>query len=575
MLKDVKRIRGFLLLVVLMALTIIACNTLSPKLLGNIIGTIGEFTKTDKSQKGAFLDSLTLPLIELAIVYTVASVFSWLKMFTLNNVVSRRFTCELRIAMSDKISRLPVSYLDKTKTGELIARVNNNVSTMGNSIHEAMDVTLMGVLQLVVIAVMLVRENWKMALAVLLLMPLSTVISTLIAKKSAGYFGKMWTEYEELYSTVEESYGGIETVKSFNMEKMMGDRHKKTNEKLVSYGSKAIFWSSAVQPVIAFTNHASFVLICLLGGIFALKGTLSVTTVVTVILYSKQFSSPLSQIADGLSSIQQVSTAAKKVYGFLEEAELTSETEKLPEKIRGEVEFLDVSFSYTDDKPLIEHLCFTAKPGQKVAIVGPTGAGKTTLVNLLMRFYEPKSGCIKIDGVDIASCNRENVRDKFSMVLQDTWLFEGSVYENVAYGKEHVGKAEIEKACENAYCDYFISLLPNGYDTVLNDGTGLSGGQKQLLTIARAFLSDKPLLILDEATSAVDTRTELLIQRAMDKLMKGKTCFVIAHRLSTIVNADVILAVDNGKIVDIGTHKELLEKGGFYADLYLSQYKNG
>ena len=278
------------------------------------------------------------------------------------------------------------------------------------------------------------------------------------------------------------------------------------------------------------------------------------------------------QIANGLSSIQHVGSAAKKVYGFLDEAEMTTETPVLPAKIRGDVEFKDVEFSYTEEKPLIEHLSFSVRAGQKVAIVGPTGAGKTTIVNLLMRFYDPQSGHIEIDGHNIEEANREDVRDKFSMVLQDTWLFEGTVYENIAYGKEGVTKEEVEAACKAAYCDRFIRLLPKGYETVLTDSTSLSGGQKQLLTIARAFLSDKPLLILDEATSNVDTRTEILIQKAMDKLMKGKTCFVIAHRLSTIVNADMIIAVDSGRIVDIGTHKQLLEEGGFYAKLYNSQY---
>jgi len=571
MLKDVSKIRFQLVSVVFMALIIISCNIFSPQLLGGIIGDVSDFA-LNKGDASAFLKGLIKPLVMLAVIYAVYSLFSWLKMYTLNNVVSRRFTCELRISMADKISRLPVSYLDKTTTGEILARVNNNVSMMGNSIHEALDVLLMGVLQLVAIAVMLFVENWQMALAVILLVPLSTVISTIIAKKSMRYYDKMWKSYEELYSCVEEDYGGIETVKSYNMEETMKKKHAKINDGLTYVNKRAVVLSSAVQPVIAFTNHASFIAVCLLGGILAFSGKIEVATVVTVVLYSKNFSGPLMQIANGLSSIQHVGSAAKKVYGFLDETEMTTETPVLPAEIRGDVEFKDVEFSYTEEKPLIELLSFWGRAGQKVAIVGPTGAGKTTIVNLLMRFYDPQSGHIEIDGHNIEEANREDVRDKFSMVLQDTWLFEGTVYENIAYGKEGVTKEEVEAACKAAYCDRFIRLLPKGYETVLTDSTSLSGGQKQLLTIARAFLSDKPLLILDEATSNVDTRTEILIQKAMDKLMKGKTCFVIAHRLSTIVNADMIIAVDSGRIVDIGTHKQLLEEGGFYAKLYNSQY---
>ncbi len=572
MLHDVSKIRWQLVGVVFMALVIIACNIVAPQVLGNIIGSVSNFSLSDKEGVSRFLRSLVAPLCLLAVVYVVYSVFSWLKMYTLNNVVSRRFTCQLRIEMADKISRLPVSYLDKTKTGEILARVNNNVSMMGNSIHEALDVLLMGALQLAAIAVMLFVENWQMALAVVLLVPLSTVISTVIAKKSMRYYDRMWKSYEDIYSCVEETYGGIETVKSYNMEETMKKKHAKINEGLTAVNKRAVFLSSAVQPVISFTNHASFIAVCLLGGLLAVSGKLEVATVVTVILYSKNFSGPLMQIANGLSSIQHVGSAAKKVYGFLDEKEMTVEEPLLPAHIEGNVEFKDVEFSYAEEKPLIEHLSFSVKAGQKAAIVGPTGAGKTTIVNLLMRFYDPKSGHIEIDGCDIGSFSRENVRDQFSMVLQDTWLFEGTVYENIAYGKEGVTREEVERACKAAYCDRFIKLLPHGYDTVITDATSLSGGQKQLLTIARAFLSDKPLLILDEATSNVDTRTEILIQKAMDKLMKGKTCFVIAHRLSTIVNADMIIAVDNGRIVDVGTHKDLLAAGGFYAKLYNSQY---
>ncbi len=571
MLRDVSKIRFQLAGVVAMALIIIACNMLSPRLVGGIVGKISDFLTTG-GEGSALLSSLAGPLLLLAAVYAVYAFFSWLKMYTLSNAVSRRFTCGLRIALSDKISRLPLSYLDKLTTGELLARVNNNVSAMGNSIHETIDVLLMGVLQVIAIAAMLFAENWRMALAVVLLVPLSAFLSAILASKSMRYYDKSWKCYEELYSCIEETYGGLDTVKCYNMEETVKKKHASVNGELVRVGTRAGFLASVVQPVIAFANHLSFIAICLLGGILAVRGEAEVATVVTVVLYAKNFSSPLMQIANGLSSIQQVGSAAKKVYGFLDEPEMTEQPFRLPEHIEGEVKFCDVSFSYSEDKPLIEHFSFRALPGQKVAVVGPTGAGKTTLVNLLMRFYDPQSGHIEIDGRNIEEVRREDVRDKFSMVLQDTWLFEGTVYENIAYGKDGVSREEVEAACRAAHCDRFIRLLPQGYDTVLTDAVSLSGGQKQLLTIARAFLSDRPLLILDEATSDVDTRTELLIQRAMDELMRGRTCFVIAHRLSTVVNADVIIAVNEGRIADVGRHEELLKKGGFYAELYFSQY---
>lgn len=572
MLRDLSKIRFPLSGVAAMALVIIACNMISPRLVGGIVGEIGDFADGGGGKFSALFARIGGPLAWLLGVYAVYSLFSWLKMYTLNNVVSRRFTCELRIAMSDKISRLPLSRLDQMTTGEVLAKINNNVSTMGNSVHQAIDVLLMGGLQIVAIAAMLFLENVQMALATVLLVPLSTLLSTFLASRSMRCYEKLWREYEALYSCVEETYGGMDTVRAFNMEESVREKHAEINARLTALARRAGFLSTVVQPVIALANHASFIVICLLGGILAVRGEAEVATVVTVVLYSKNFASPLTQIANGLSAIQQVAAAAGQVYGFLDEPEMTAETGRLPAKIAGEVEFCDVSFSYVPEKPLIGHFSFRVRAGQKVAIVGPTGAGKTTLVNLLMRFYDPQSGHIEIDGCDIGRVKREDVRDKFSMVLQDTWLFEGTVYENIAYGRENVTKEEVENACRAAYCDRFIRLLPKGYDTVLSDSAALSGGQKQLLTIARAFLSDRPLLILDEATSDVDTRTEVLIQRAMDGLMRGRTCFVIAHRLSTVTGADVIVAVNDGKIADVGTHAQLLAEGGFYSKLYFSQY---
>jgi ATP-binding cassette subfamily B protein len=326
---------------------------------------------------------------------------------------------------------------------------------------------------------------------------------------------------------------------------------------------------------VGLVNHLSFIVVCLLGGYLALKGKMDVATVVTIVLYSKNFSSPLMLIANGFSSVQLLGSSAKKVYDFLDEEEMSEQTDEFAEPLKGDVRFENVHFSYVEGKPVLENLSLHALAGQRVAIVGPTGGGKTTLVNLLMRFYEPQSGKITVDGRDISTVNRASLRENVSMVLQDTWLFDGTVAENIAYGKTGATRQDVERAAKAAYADGFISLLPKGYDTVLSDATALSGGQKQLLTIARALLLEKPVLILDEATSDVDARTEIYIQKAMERLQKGKTCFIIAHRLSTVVHADVILAVDGGKIVDAGTHEELLKKDGFYAQLWQSQYANG
>ena len=410
------------------------------------------------------------------------------------------------------------------------------------------------------------------ATMVLLLTPLSAVLSTVIAKKSAKAYDKLWDEYDEMYAYAEETYGGLETVKNFGMEEKRCLEYAQISQKLAKTSNRANFLSALVQPVVGLVNHLSFIAVCLLGGYLAVHGKMSVGAVVTIVLYSKNFSTPLMLIANGFSSVQLLGSSAKKVYAFLDEEEMPVQTDGFAAPVQGDVVFQDVDFAYVQDKPVIQGLSLTASAGQKIAIVGPTGGGKTTLVNLLMRFYEPQKGHVYIDGQDIANIRKETLRDNVAMVLQDTWLFDGTVAENIAYGKADATKEEVENAAKSAYADAFIRLLPNGYDTVLSDATALSGGQKQLLTIARAFLSNKRILILDEATSDVDTRTEVYIQKAMRKLQANKTCFIIAHRLSTIVHADKIVAVDNGKIVDVGTHEALLEKGGFYANLWHSQY---
>lgn len=574
MVRDLKQIRWYLLGIFLCAVGVIACNVVSPKLLGRLVGAISDYPASGSSA-AAFLNGLKKPMAWLLVSYAVYAVCSWAKAFLINSAMTNKITAGKRIQLSDKISRLPLSYLDKTTTGEMLSRVHSNVGAMGGNVHETIDVVIMGGLQIVVMATMMFMENALIAALVLLLTPISAIVSTLIAQKSAKQYHKLWDEYDKLYAYAEETYGGLETVKNFNMEQDRLEEYQKISRKLCGISQKANFLSSLVQPVVGLVNHLSFIVVCLLGGYLALKGKMDVATVVTIVLYSKNFSSPLMLIANGFSSVQLLGSSAKKVYDFLDEEEMSEQTDEFAEPLKGDVRFENVHFSYVEGKPVLENLSLHALAGQRVAIVGPTGGGKTTLVNLLMRFYEPQSGKITVDGRDISTINRASLRENVSMVLQDTWLFDGTVAENIAYGKTGATRQDVERAAKAAYADGFISLLPKGYDTVLSDATALSGGQKQLLTIARALLLEKPVLILDEATSDVDTRTEIYIQKAMERLQKGKTCFIIAHRLSTVVHADVILAVDGGKIVDAGRHEELLEKGGFYAQLWQSQYANG
>ena len=574
MIEDLSTIKPWLFAIFLCAIGVIVCNVVAPKLLGGLVGALSEYAQSG-TDAPAFLHSLMKPMVWLLVSYAFYALFSFGKAFFITNAMTNKITAGKRIQLSDKISRLPLSYLDNTTTGEIISRVHSNIGAMGGNIHETIDVVIMGGLQVLVMAVMMFRENAFIAAMVLLFTPISAILATMIAKKSAKQYHKLWDEYDVLYSYAEETFGGLETVKNFTLESHRLQEYTAISKRLTEISYQANFLSSLVQPIVALVNHLSFIIVCLIGGYLSVNGKMEVETVVTLVLYSKNFSSPIMLIANGFSSVQLLGSSAKKVYALLDEREMSMQTDGFPAPVQGDVRFENVEFAYVEGKPVIKNLSLHAQAGEKVAIVGPTGGGKTTLVNLLMRFYEPQRGKIWIDGQDIATIHRETLRENVSMVLQDTWLFDGTVAENIAYGKPGATREDVERAAKSAYADGFISLLPNGYDTVLSDATALSGGQKQLLTIARAFLSDKSVLILDEATSDVDTRTEIYIQKAMDKLQKQKTCFIIAHRLSTIIHADQILAIDHGEIVDIGKHEELLRKGGFYAELWKSQYAEG
>ena len=572
LLLEAKPIWKWLLLACLLCLVVILCAVVGPKLLGTLIDDL--YSYWEGSYAGDLLADILPKLGVLLAVYVGYSLFSYLKMLLLNNVVSRYFTCNLRIRISEKIKRLPVSFVDQTPVGDILSRMTDDVSTMGNYVHQIVDTLMTGFLMIVVIGVMMLRENWLLALLVLALTPASILLSSFISSKSEKHFYNMFTEGGNLNSVVEESFTNFATTKAYNLEADMEKKHGAVNVRRQKAEAKANFTSSIVRPIITLTNSLAYIAICLLGGWLLVSDHISsVGIIVTILLYAKQFSSPLEQIAGGFGDLQHAKAAARRVFKLYDMAEEENADGALPQEARGNIRFEDVDFSYDKNSPLIQGLNIDVRQGQNVAIVGPTGAGKTTIVNLLMRFYDVDKGRILIDGVDCATLSREEMRRQFGMVLQDTWLFRGTIAENVAYGKPDATREEIIAACDRAYCDHFIRTLPEGYDTVVGDDlSNLSGGQKQLLTIARAMLADRRLLILDEATSNVDTRTEVLLQKAMDNLMRERTCFVIAHRLSTIVESDLILVLDHGQIVEQGTHRELLEKRGFYYQIYTSQY---
>ena len=572
LLRGAKSIRWQLLLGVVMSLVMVVCALVIPTQLGAQVQLLIDYF--DHPENSApILVQLAPGLLVLLGVYLLRAGVSYGKMQLLNRAVSRYFTCSLRIQISDKIQRLPVSYVDHTPVGDILSRMTEDVSRVGNSLHTVLDTITGGFLQILAIAVVMFLQNWQLSLAVIAFMPLSIWLSAKIASRSEVYFHQMFKQSGELYSVVEEAYTNYATTKAYNLEAHCAKRHAKINRERRASEARATYLSAIVQPVIAASNSLAYIAINLLGGWLIVQRGVPVGVIVTLVLFARQFSEPLEQISNGLSTLQQSKAAARRIVDLLnlpEEAPIAAE---LPDCGDGSVEFRCVDFSYQPQTPLIQNLNLHVEKGQHVAIVGPTGAGKTTIVNLLMRFYDVDSGSILLGGRDMADYSRASTRSCFGMVLQDTWLFGGTIAENVAFGKPDATREEIIRACDEAYCDHFIRTLPKGYNTVVgSDTASISSGQKQLLTIARALLAQRELLILDEATSNVDTRTELLIQKAMNRLMRGRTCFIIAHRLSTIVDADLILVVRDGHIVEQGRHRELLARKGFYYDIYKSQY---
>ena len=550
-----------------------ALSITGPLFLGDVVDAIKEQVDIKLAGGSIALNEIARLLTMLFLIYLVSSLMGFIQHYTMAGV-TQRIVCEMRNNINSKISRLPLKYFDSHTKGDILSRIMNDIDNVSNTLQNNViqvitcAITFFGVLGL------MIYVSWQMTLISFAVLPPALLIARAILKRSKKYFREQWKTMGILNGHVEEMYTGHKLIKVFNHESAAIAEFDEINGDLFNSGRKAQFISGMIMPLISFVNNIGYVLICVAGGMFVVRGMMSLGDITTFITYSKLFMQPLVDIANIANNLQSSLACAERVFALLdEEEEIPDDCTNHIEAPEGRVEFDNVSFRYSEDKPIIEDFNLKVESGQLIAIVGPTGAGKTTMVNLLMRFYDVRDGAIKVDSTDIRTVPRDNLHGIFGMVLQDTWLFRGTIAENIAYGREGATQEEILQAAKSAMADHFINTLADGYDTVLEeDATNISQGQRQLLTIARAILADPAVLILDEATSSVDTRTEIQIQQAMQTLMKGRTNFVIAHRLSTIRKADVILVMNNGRIVERGRHEELLEAKGFYAELYNSQF---
>lgn len=565
-----KKYLPFMIVAIVLAAAGAILNIIGPSKLADITDLITEGLMT-----GIDIEAVVRICILLIGLYICGWAFSLIQ-GQIMAVITQRVSKTLRTDISAKINRLPLKYYDSTSIGNTLSRVTNDIDTISQTMNQSLGTLVAALASFVGAIVMMFYTNWIMAFTAIIASLLGFALMMMMISHSQKFFLRQQTELGAINGHIEETYAGHNVVKAYNNEKKAKQEFCQMNSRLYDSAWKSQFMSGLMQPLMSFVGNFGYVTVCIVGAVLALNGQISFGVIVAFMMYVRMFTQPLSQLAQAATSLQSTAAACERVFVFLDEKEMDDESYKAKElsNVRGDVEFRDVRFGYNEDKTIINGFSAKAKAGQKIAIVGPTGAGKTTMVNLLMRFYETNSGDIFIDGTSSKDVTRENLRSQFCMVLQDTWLFEGTIRENIVYSKEDVSDAEVEKACKAVGLHHYIKTLPKGYDTVLGDNASLSQGQKQLITIARAMIANAPILILDEATSSVDTRTETLIQNAMDKLMAGRTSFVIAHRLSTIRNSDLILVMKDGDIIESGNHDTLMAQGGFYTELYNSQFED-
>lgn len=567
-----------LVIVVIFASASTVFAIVGPKILAKATDKLSEGIMAKVAGTGGIdFDYIGQIILILVGLYLISALFSYIQGF-ITSTISQRVAYDLRTSISQKMDRMPLSYFDKHTSGDILSRVTNDIDTIAQSLNQSMSQVITSTVTVIGIFIMMLTISPVMTLIAVCVLPVSMVLIGLVMKRSQKYFARQQAALGDVNGHIEEMYGGHNVVKAFNGEAASVEQFNEYNDNLYESAWKSQFFSGLMQPITGFVGNVGYVAVCLLGGVLAGGGSITIGDIQAFIQYVRQFNQPITQLAQTMNMLQSTAAAAERVFEFLGEEELEPETPKVTAdevaKVEGSVTFADVNFGYLKDQTIINDFSLHVHAGQTVAIVGPTGAGKTTIVKLLMRFYELNSGSILIDGKDIRDFGRQDLRSLFGMVLQDTWLFNGTIKENLMYGKLDASDEEVKEACKVAYVDHFVQTLENGYETMINEeSSNISQGQKQLLTIARAFLKDPKILILDEATSSVDTRTEVLIQKGMEKLMEGRTSFVIAHRLSTIRDADTIIVMKDGDIVELGNHDSLLAKDGFYASLYRSQFE--